>query len=100
MPKQDTHTPSYDRSHPKQHPALSTRFGLPLNMGRAAIDSCVSPVKVVDAQNKVIREKTVFLSDMQNPLGRDLLLQKTTDLYDNVQLENSKEFRQLELKKL
>ena len=95
MQKLTTHTPSYSRSHPKQHPALTSKNGIEMNI--SSIDSCLSPIKVMDAKANVASPKSIFLSDIKDTSGRDLLLQKQTDLYDNVMLENTKEFRQLEL---
>jgi len=100
MPKMDTHAPQFEHSNPHQHPFLTSRGGLDKQLGRKAINSCLSPIKVMQAQTTKCKAKPVLLSDFTNENPRDLLLQKTTDRYDNVQLENGKEFRQLELRKL
>ena len=68
-------------------------------MNIESIDTCLNPIKAMEAQSTKVRTKPVFLSQFEST-KRDKLLLKTTDFYENVELENTKEFRQLELKQL
>ena len=54
-------------------------------------------IKAIEAKNKKMKPRSIALADFGRTSPRDDLLLKTSDAYVNVQLENTKEEREIEI---
>lgn len=62
------------------------------------VESCYDEEKVIDAKTTRFRPKFVNLTNFKGMTSRDDSMLKTIDMYYNIQLENTKEERESEMK--